>query len=193
MIIKSLAAAALAALIALAAPAVAFAAVSHQATLTGAVVQVTLDAEAHNSGQQASVLIMRVGAKYSAPTTADIVFANQYTVDQSGALLFSATLPAGDLDDYVLAVNVAGATDRYLASLDPNGPVPAEPQQPGGGSSNPPGTDPGSQPNPSGSDGSLATTGAGVTVAVALLAAMALAGGVAGVLRRRAQAKRADA
>ena len=170
---KALAAAAVALVLVVAAPTMASAAVTHQADLTGSVVAVEVDAETLNAGQQASVMIMRVGAKYSAPAVADIVFVNELAVDSAGILMFSATLPGGDLDDYVLSVNVAGATSRYLASLDPAGPTPVEAAAPG-------------TLNPV--QGGLAMTGTnianGVVVIVAL--AMLVVGAVLFFRRRRA-------
>ena len=182
MTIKALAAAAVAAILVLAAPTMAHAAVTHEATLTGNVVEVSLDAETANANQQASVVIMKVGARYSAPATDDIVFVNEYTLDANGLLVFSATLPGGDLDDYVLAVNVAGATGRYLVSLDPLGPTPVEPQDPDDGG------DPG--PGGAGGTGGLAFTGTNLAVGAFLLLALGmLATGAILVLRRRRAGK----
>ena len=174
---KALATAALAAIIVLAVPSVAFAAVSHTATLTANVVEVTVNAEAHNADLQASVVIMRVGAKYSSPVTDDIVYLNELTLDENGSLTFSATLQGGELDEYVLAFNVAGATERYLVSLDPLGPTPVEPQEPGDGGPTEPGND--------GDGGWLATTGSQIALGSVIAFVLGLvAAGVLMIQRR---------
>ena len=176
MRLKALAATAFALILIVAAPTAASAAVTHQASLAGSVASVEVDVETLNAGQQASVMIMRVGAKYSAPLVADIIFVNELTVDSAGILTFSATLPGGDLDDYVLSVNVAGATARYLASLDPGGPTPVEAAAPG--------------TLVPAQGGGLAMTG--TTIAIGLVALVAVAMLVVGAvlyLRRRRAAE----
>ena len=180
MPIRALAVAALAALLVLGAPLAAHADVSHTSTLTGTTAKVALDAEAANAGKQASVEILRVGAQYSAPKTADIVYINEYTLDAAGKVDFSATIPGGALADYVIAVKVAGASSRYLASLDPAGPVPVLPPvtPPSGGTAS------------SGTGDPLAFTGTTVAVgALSLLALAAIAFGALLLVRRRRRSR----
>ena len=180
---RTLAVAALAALFVLGAPLAAHADVSHDSTLSGTTAQVTVDAEPANAGLKASVEILHVGARYSAPTAADIVYLNEYTLDAAGKVAFSAVIPGGALDDYVIAVKVAGATSRYLASLDPAGPVPVDPSGGGAAGGVPGGT------GPSGAGDPLAITG--VTVAIGTVSLLALAAVILGavllVRRRRSQ------
>jgi len=180
--IRTLAVAALAAVFALGAPLAAHADVTHDTTLAGTTAQVAIDAEPANAGKQASVEILKVGAQYNAPTTADIVYINEYTLDAAGKVTFSATIPGGTLDDYVIAVKVAGVT-RYLASLDPAGPVPVQP--PAGGTGN--GTAPSGTGDPK---GALAFTG--TTIAIGALSVLALAVIVVGavlLMRRRRRSR----
>ncbi|HEY4224421.1 MAG TPA: hypothetical protein VGM70_01240 [Pseudolysinimonas sp.] len=179
MPIRALAVAALATLFVLGAPLAAHADVSHDSTLSGTTAQVAVDAEPANAGKQASVEILRVGAQYSAPKTADIVYLNEYTLDAAGTFTFNAVIPGGTLDDYVIAVKVAGATSRYLASLDPNGPVPVNP---GGGGGGPGAT------GPSGAGNPLAITGVAVPIGVLLLAVAGVIVGAALLRRRRSRA-----
>ena len=176
MPIRALAVAALAALLVLGAPLAAHADVSHTSTLTGTTAKVALDAEPSNAGKQASVEILRVGAQYNAPKTADIVYINEYTLDAAGKVDFSATIPGGALADYVIAVKVAGTSNRYLASLDPAGPVPVNPPAGGGGSG---------ATTPTGAGNPLAITGVVVPIGALLLALAAIIVGAVLLLRRR--------
>lgn len=174
MPIRTLAAAALVAALVLIAPTAAHADPSHTTTLSGLTVTVALDAESFNAGQQASVVVMHVGARYSNPAPADLVYLNEYTLDGAGTVSFSIVLPSGDLDDYVLAVKVAGATARYVVSLDPAGPAPVEPPTGGG---------PGG-----GGDGGDPLANTGTTIAIGTLGAIALGTMIVGavlIIRRR--------
>ena len=180
MLIRTLATAALVALLALGAPLAAHAAVTHDSTLIGTTAQVMIDADPSNAGKKASVEILRVGAPYNSPAAADIVYINEYTLDAAGKVDFSATIPGGALADYVIAVKVAGASSRYLASLDPAGPVPVLPPvtPPSGGTAS------------SGTGDPLAFTGTTVAVgALSLLALAAIAFGALLLVRRRRRSR----
>lgn len=69
------------------------------------------------AGEQLSVIILDDDADASDPATEDIVFLEQYVLDETGAIDFSVQLPTAVLEDYDIALNTSAATDRYVASL----------------------------------------------------------------------------
>lgn len=69
------------------------------------------------AGEELSVLILDDDADASDPGTDDIVFIEQYVLDETGAIDFSVQLPTAVLEDYDIALNTSADTDRYLASL----------------------------------------------------------------------------
>ena len=69
------------------------------------------------AGEQLSVLILDDGADPDNPSTGDIVFIEQYVLDETGAIDFSVQLPTEILEDYDIALNTSADTQRYLASL----------------------------------------------------------------------------
>lgn len=69
------------------------------------------------AGEQLSVLILDDDADLDNPSTGDIVFIEQYVLDETGAIDFSVQLPTAVLEDYDIALNTSAATDRYVASL----------------------------------------------------------------------------
>lgn len=91
---------------------------SHQAELaeatTAEIVVTSSDALA---GESLSVLILDDDADAADPAAEDIVFIEQYELDDAGAIDFRVQLPTAALEDYDIALNTAAGTERYLASL----------------------------------------------------------------------------
>ena len=91
---------------------------SHEATLSDTTADITVTSSEVLAGESLSVLILDDDADAANPATEDIVFIEQYELNDEGATDFRVQLPTGALDDYDIALNTAAGTERYLASLD---------------------------------------------------------------------------
>lgn len=92
---------------------------SHVATLAeAAVADITVSSSEALAGEELSVLILDDDADVERPAPADIVFIEQYELDDAGAVDFRVQLPTEALQDYDIALNTAAGTERYVASLD---------------------------------------------------------------------------
>lgn len=93
-------------------------ALSHEAAAgESATADISVTSSDALAGEQLSVLILDDDADASDPATDDIVFIEQYVLDETGAIDFSVQLPTAVLEDYDIALNTSADTDRYLASL----------------------------------------------------------------------------
>jgi len=93
-------------------------ALSHQAELGDSTsASVTVTSSDALAGESLTVLIMHDDADAADPSTEDVVFIEQYELDDAGATDFQIQLPTEVLEDYDIALNTAAGTDRYLAPL----------------------------------------------------------------------------
>ena len=83
------------------------------------------------AGESLTVLITNDDADSADPTGDDVVFIEQYELDDTGATHFAVQLPTDVLEDYDIALNTAAGTDRYVAPLagetDPDDDATEEP------------------------------------------------------------------
>ncbi|MPV36313.1 hypothetical protein [Georgenia subflava] len=91
---------------------------AHVATVAGDRVDVVIAGEGALAGEEVSILILDGDADPWDPVVADIVYANQLVLDAEGDASLRVALPTTELEDYVIALNTSGETERYVALLD---------------------------------------------------------------------------
>lgn len=121
-------------------------ALSHEAVAAdSATADISVTSSDVLAGESLTVLIINDGAEVSDPATDDVVFIEQYELDDAGTTDFAVQLPTDVLEDYDIAMNTAAGTDRYVAPLageaDPDDGATDDPEEPGDGSSEEPGED----------------------------------------------------
>lgn len=121
-------------------------ALSHEAVAAdSATADISVTSSDVLAGESLTVLIINDGAEVSDPATDDVVFIEQYELDDAGTTEFAAQLPTDVLEDYDIAMNTAAGTDRYVAPLageaDPDDGATDDPEEPGDGSSEEPDED----------------------------------------------------
>lgn len=144
-------------------------ALSHEAVAAdSATADISVTSSDVLAGESLTVLIINDGAEVSDPATDDVVFIEQYELDDAGTTDFAVQLPTDVLEDYDIAMNTAAGTDRYVAPLageaDPDDGATDDPEEPGDGSSEEPGEDATTDPDEGqDDDGSEAGEDAGVS------------------------------
>ena len=86
------------------------------------------------------VLILNKDGNLDNPDPADIIYTNEYELDQGGAFSFSAILPEADLQEYVL--RIGGDNDLLYQRMLDGSELPAGPTVEGSAEPTPPATDP---------------------------------------------------
>lgn len=145
-------------------------ALSHEAAAgDSATADITVTSSEALAGEALTVLIMNDDAESTDPTTDDVVFIEQYELNEAGGTDFAVQLPTDVLEDYDIALNTAAGTDRYVAPLageaDPGEDATDDPDEPGEeltpdpGASEGPGDEPTTDPDESGGQDDEPTTG----------------------------------
>lgn len=78
---------------------------------------VTISSSDALAGESLTVLILKDDADAADPAADDVVFIEQYELDDAGTTDFQVQLPSDVLEDYDIALNTAADTERYLAPL----------------------------------------------------------------------------
>ncbi|MGO1972515.1 MAG: metallophosphoesterase, partial [Propionibacteriaceae bacterium] len=102
--------------------------IRHDAVAQGdGIVRLTILGGSAAADQQASIVVLPIDGDLEHPAVGEVAYLNQVRLDATGTATLTLSL-AGDLADYALAVAVAGAPERYLAALDPDGALPGSEQ-----------------------------------------------------------------
>lgn len=132
-------------------------ALSHEAAAgESATADITVASSGALAGESVTVLIINDDAESTDPVTDDVVFLEQYKLNDSGGTEFSVQLPTDVLESYDIALNTAAGTDRYVAPLvgeaDPGEDETEEPSEdptPNPGETTDPGEEPTTSPGES--------------------------------------------